>query len=68
MFSKNCIKNKDTLMKIIVTVIMLFVLTFWILFSYVFKKDSYKTNILENKELQNLKKDFSDITENFFKK
>ena len=67
MFSKKYIKNKNTLMKIIVTVIMLFVFIFWILFSYILEKDeNNENNIFKNKELQNLKKDFSDITDNFF--
>jgi len=60
------LKNKNTLMKFFVIVIMLFVFIFWILSSYVFKKDENKNNIFKNEELQNLKKDFSDITDNFF--
>lgn len=62
-------KNKDTFMKIVVFVIMLFVFVFWILFSFVFKKDDNNNiNIFENKELNNLKEDFINITDNFFKK
>jgi hypothetical protein len=60
------LKNKNTLMKFFVIVIMLFVFIFWILSSYVFKKDENENNIFKNEELQNLKKDFSDITDNFF--
>jgi preprotein translocase subunit SecG len=62
------LKNKNTLMKFFVIVIMLFVFIFWILYSYVFKKNESKNenNIFKNEELQNLKKDFSDITDNFF--
>lgn len=62
-------KNKDTFMKIIVFIIMLFVFIFWILFSFVFKKDNNNNiNIFENKELNNLKEDFINITDDFFKK
>ncbi|NCC70249.1 hypothetical protein EOM09_01570 [bacterium] len=62
-------KNKDTFMKIVVFVIMLFVFVFWILFSFVFKKDDNNNiNIFENKELNNLKEDFINITDDFFKK
>jgi len=61
MFSKKNIKNKNTLMKIIVTVIMIFVFIFWILISYIFeKKDNTKNTIFENKELQNITKGISD--------
>jgi hypothetical protein len=60
------LKNKNTLMKFFVIVIMLFVFTFWILSSYVFKKNENENTIFKNEELQNLKKDFSDITDNFF--
>lgn len=61
MFSKKSIKNKNTLMKIIVTVIMIFVFVFWMLVYYVFEKeDSIETNIFKSEDLQNITKEISE--------
>ncbi|MCF7795943.1 hypothetical protein K9M42_02520 [Patescibacteria group bacterium] len=69
MFFKKHIKNKNALMKIIVTVIMVLVFIFWILVSYVFvEKENSKNNIFDNHELKTLKSGFSNTINDLSKK
>ncbi len=68
MFSKRSIKNKNTLMKIIVTVIMIFVFIFWILIYYVFEvKEGSENSILEDKDLQDITREISDTVNDLSK-